>query len=121
VRSLAQSALTVSLAAALLGGCGGSPPLSTASGVASPMSPITSARSAVHGLSASYEQLYSLQSSKDGSHPAAGLLDLGGPLYGTTSDGGSSNMGGPFTASVSKACIRCSTDSRAGPYQDYST
>jgi uncharacterized repeat protein (TIGR03803 family) len=88
VRTFARSALIVSLAAALLVGCGESQPPIGAPGVTPQTSAIASARSAAHRLSASYQQLYRFSPEHDGARPGGGLLDVSGTLYGTTVAGG---------------------------------
>jgi uncharacterized repeat protein (TIGR03803 family) len=93
VRTLARSALIVSLAAALLVGCGGSQPPIGAPGVTPQTSAIASARSAVHRLSASYQQLYRFSPAQDGARPGGGLLDVSGTLYGTTDAAGRGGKG----------------------------
>jgi hypothetical protein len=75
MRTVARFALAISLTAALLAGCGGSqPPLGTP-GALPQAAAIAPARSAAHRLSASYKQLFRFHPPKDGTHPAAGLLD----------------------------------------------
>ena len=44
----------------------------------------------------SYKVLYRFQSGNDGSHPQAGVINVGGTLYGTTYFGGPSNSGTVF-------------------------
>jgi uncharacterized repeat protein (TIGR03803 family) len=97
VRTFAQSALTISLAAALLAGCGGSQP----PGAMPQTSAISPTRSATHRFSASYQQLFRFHPPKDGTHPAAGLLDVNGTLYGTTQNGGLSRRGTVYSISTS--------------------
>jgi uncharacterized repeat protein (TIGR03803 family) len=95
VRTFAQSALTISLAA-LLVGCGGSPPPIGAPGAmpqSSAMAP------------SSYKVLYSFTGRPDGEAPSARLIDVNGTLYGTTYFGGAnkcfSSCGAVF--SITKA------------------
>jgi uncharacterized repeat protein (TIGR03803 family) len=101
VRTLAQSAFTISLAAALLGGgCGGSQSPISAPGV-TPQTSAISARTAAQSPSGSYQQLYRFQPRSDGIRPAAGLLNVHGTLYGTTPAGGLSHMGAIYSISSS--------------------
>jgi uncharacterized repeat protein (TIGR03803 family) len=99
VRTLAQFALAISLATVSLVGCGVLPmslskgqddtqqPID-AQGALPQTAPIAPARSAARRLSASYQQLYRFHPPFDGTRPVAGLLDVNGTLYGTTSGGG---------------------------------
>jgi uncharacterized repeat protein (TIGR03803 family) len=48
-----------------------------------------------------YTSLYSFKSGADGSYPTAGLIDVKGTLYGTTTYGGASNAGTVFAVSTS--------------------
>jgi uncharacterized repeat protein (TIGR03803 family) len=92
VRSFAQFALTISLAAALLVGCGGSQSAISASG-AMPQTPASAPTGIVARRSvprSSYRVLYSFAGGSDGAYPAAALIDVNGTLYGTTSQGGGS-------------------------------
>ncbi len=84
MRTLTQSALTIGVAAALLGGCAGLQPPISAPGAMPQTSAIASAQSGAHRLSASYQQLYSFRDSP----PTAGLINVNGTLYGTTYNGG---------------------------------
>jgi uncharacterized repeat protein (TIGR03803 family) len=65
------------LGAALLAGCGGL----YAPGVSYPLS---SSRTSTSG----YQVLYNFRGAPDGNSPIAGLIDVNGTLYGTTSGGG---------------------------------
>ena len=95
MRSLARSALTISLGAALLGGCS-VVPLSLSKGqddtqppaVAPGVVPQTQAL-AVRTDNSNYKTVYSFSGGSDGANPEAGLIDVGGTLYGTTFAGGS--------------------------------
>jgi uncharacterized repeat protein (TIGR03803 family) len=78
VRTFAQSALTISLAAALLVGCGGSQPM-----IGTP-----EAMPQNHTASSSYQVLYGFTGKPDGADPIASLVDVKGVLYGTTIHGG---------------------------------
>jgi uncharacterized repeat protein (TIGR03803 family) len=88
VRTLTQSTLTISLAAALLVGCGGSQPPISAPG-AVPQASALAGRT----TSTNYKVLYSFGKIPDGSYPTASLIDMGGTLYGTTAGGGSNSCG----------------------------
>ncbi len=90
---LMRHAFTISPAAALLVGCGGSQPPNGAPGVTPQTSAIASAPSAAHRLSASYQQLYRFSPAQDGARPGGGLLDLSGTLYGTTDAAGRGGKG----------------------------
>ena len=89
--------------------------------------PIAPARSAARRLSASYQQLYRFHPPFDGTRPAAGLLDVNGTLYGTTSGGGLRANGTIYRITTSAARIRRSIGSVAAPtgsirnHRDYST
>ncbi|MGA7285524.1 MAG: choice-of-anchor tandem repeat GloVer-containing protein [Candidatus Cybelea sp.] len=111
MRILARSALSISLSAALLVGCGGSQP----TGV--PLSPL------FHGLPAErahpdvsgFGTLFAISRSgketvihnfggpPDGANPSADLIDVNGTLYGTTSSGGANNGGTVFAVTASGA------------------
>jgi uncharacterized repeat protein (TIGR03803 family) len=80
VRTFAQSALTIGLAAALLGGCNGSQPPMEAPG-AMP-------QSATEATAKSFHVLYRFVGGRDGDGPGGGLLEVNGSLYGTTAAGG---------------------------------
>ena len=98
MRDVAQSALTIALAAALLGGCGGSQPLIGAPGV-TPQSRVIASSGIVHhgGPTPSYQVVYSFQGGSDGVNPRAGLIDMKGTLYGTTVAGGALGAGTVFS------------------------
>ena len=86
MRTSFQSALTISLAAALLAGCGGSQLKIGAPSVmpqALAIAPGTT--------STNYKVVYSFGNPPDGSYPTASLIDMGGTLYGTTAGGGSNS------------------------------
>jgi uncharacterized repeat protein (TIGR03803 family) len=51
--------------------------------------------------SAKESVLYSFMGGSDGANPRAGLLNVGGTLYGTTTNGGSSNLGTVFEIAMS--------------------
>ncbi len=77
-------ALTISVAAAMLAGCGGSQLPIGAPGAMSQSRAI-----AARSDSTSYTIVYSFGVSPDASNPAASLIDVGGTLYGTSVFGGS--------------------------------
>jgi len=81
---LSRFALSLGAAGALLAGCGGSQPPIGAPG-AMPQTGALAAR----GDSSNYKVLYSFGAGSDGANPLAGLVHVGGKLYGTTLNGGS--------------------------------
>ncbi len=83
MRTLALSALTVSLAVALLVGCGGTQTTIGVPGAQSHASALVARTS-----STNYKVLYSFGAPPDGNRPQASLIDVGGTLYGTTEYGG---------------------------------
>lgn len=102
MRNLAQSAVTISVAAAFLGGCGGSQPLIGAPGAMPQNHTGVRARivtDRVRTASSSYQVLYSFTGSPDGANPTASLVLVKGVLYGTTIHGGRhrGNVPGPGT------------------------
>jgi uncharacterized repeat protein (TIGR03803 family) len=104
VRILAHSALTISLAAALLVGCGGSHPLIGVPGAMPESDTVARARVIVHRIrtaSSSYQVLYSFAGRADGSIPEASLIDVNGVLYGTTRSGGKFHRGTVFSITTS--------------------
>jgi uncharacterized repeat protein (TIGR03803 family) len=72
------------MAGVLLARCGGSQPPISAPGAMPQTSAITTGSS-----STNYKVVYSFGGGSDGSNPDAGLVDVGGTLYGTTFAGGS--------------------------------
>jgi uncharacterized repeat protein (TIGR03803 family) len=87
-------------AAALFAGCGSQAPAGGSGAL--PQTPtIASARIAAHRLSGSYQELYAFHPRRDGIHPAAGLLNVRGTLYGTTTAGGFSRNGTIYSISTS--------------------
>lgn len=84
MRALARFVLTIG-GIALFGGCGGSQ-----SPVGLPASAgLRSQTSELQPASGKYDLLYSFKGyPKDGEHPEAGLIELGGTLYGSTAGGG---------------------------------
>lgn len=55
---------------------------------------------AAHRATSSYQQLYRFFPRRVGIHPAAGLLDVNGTLYGTTLDGGLKDKGTVYSIST---------------------
>jgi uncharacterized repeat protein (TIGR03803 family) len=91
VRTIVWSTLTISLAAALLAGCGGSQPPISALGAMPGNHTVAQARGIMHPIRpapSSYRVLYSFKSLPDGESPLASLIEVNGKLYGTTSQGG---------------------------------
>jgi uncharacterized repeat protein (TIGR03803 family) len=90
VRTLALSALTIGLAAALLAGCvarNDMPPMGA---------PATSAQT-LRTMTSSFQVLHRFgrhDKTRGGASPAGPLLDVNGTLYGTTSNGGLGGYGG---------------------------
>ena len=84
-------ALSSSVAAAMLAGCGGSQPPIGAPGTM----PHEPARTGVRRMTsgAPYKLLYRFHPLSNGEHPAGALLDIDGTLYGTTVGGGLSGNG----------------------------
>ncbi|MFY9720859.1 MAG: choice-of-anchor tandem repeat GloVer-containing protein, partial [Candidatus Cybelea sp.] len=93
ISSLSGSALSSCVAVALLAGCGG--------GSGTPLSPSPLGVSAerTHKLPA-YRVLYSFRGGSDGAFPSAGLTNVNGTLYGTTTDGGGGCSGSLSCGSV---------------------
>lgn len=83
---------SLSIAGALLTGCGGSRPPTGAPG-AMPQSRALAAR----GDSSNYKVLYRFLGPPDGDHPYASLIDVHGALYGTTNRGGTAKRGVIFS------------------------
>src|ERR1700722_12626504 len=84
-------ALSISVAVAMLAGCGGSQPPIVAPGTMTEAS-----------TSSDYTTLYSFgKRSGDGQASKAGLIDFRGALYGTTYDGGLHGLGTVFKISTS--------------------
>jgi uncharacterized repeat protein (TIGR03803 family) len=83
-------------AVALLPSCGGvQQPLSWG---AVPQAQIASVGNRTHRMiAAAYRVLYSFKGQSDGERPAAGLIDVDGTLYGTTTEGGSAGQGTVYT------------------------
>jgi uncharacterized repeat protein (TIGR03803 family) len=95
--NLGNYAISSCVTAALLAGCGGSPPPIGAPGAL----PQTSAPAArINGTH--YKVLYSFGAgSNDGGLPEATLIDVGGTLYGTTLEGGTNGEGTVFSITLS--------------------
>ena len=82
--NLSRGALSVCVAAASLAGCGGTQPLS---GVG--QAPVAPARTVSHRpLAKSYFKSLFVFYGANGEYPVAGLLNVNGTLYGTTTAGG---------------------------------
>ncbi|MGA8098512.1 MAG: choice-of-anchor tandem repeat GloVer-containing protein [Candidatus Cybelea sp.] len=86
--NLSRGAASVCIAAALLAGCGGSPPLT---GVPGAMPQSDAIGDATH-----YKVLHSFNG-QDGQAPLASLIELNGTLYGTSSSGGANGDGTVFS------------------------
>jgi uncharacterized repeat protein (TIGR03803 family) len=96
-------ALSVSVAAALLAGCGGSPPPIGAPGV-TPQNSIAPARVRVHPISSGWSYRILLKfHGRLGHHSRAPLVNVNGVLYGTTTDGGKFQRGTVFSIRPSGA------------------
>jgi uncharacterized repeat protein (TIGR03803 family) len=110
VSELGRYALCVSIAAAMLAGCGGSQPLARAPGALPQTSTRVTARTAtLRSLaSSSYQVLYRFGHHANplrnlgGAYPE-GVLDLSGTLYGTTYGGGNEGFGTVYSMSASGA------------------
>jgi uncharacterized repeat protein (TIGR03803 family) len=91
---LLRYGVSLSAVAVLLAGCGGSqPPLSVSpQGLAPQQLLAQRAYHIVHPFG---------RSEKDGTHPAADLIDVGGRLYGTTVNGGSNGAGTVYSITTS--------------------
>jgi uncharacterized repeat protein (TIGR03803 family) len=96
-----RQALSLGLAAVLLAGCGGSPPVSSSSMSFAPT--LRGLQGAYPRLGGNYKLLYSFTASPDGFQPAASLTDVKGLLYGTTDAGGANNAGTVFKITTSGA------------------
>lgn len=102
MRRLARFSLTVG-AVVFFAGCNGSQPPIAAPGAVPPTSGVTSARAGVPPvpLASSFHVLHSFKGGKDGATPAAGLTNVAGTLYGTTSEDGD-GAGTVFAVSTSR-------------------
>ncbi|MGA8326006.1 MAG: choice-of-anchor tandem repeat GloVer-containing protein [Candidatus Cybelea sp.] len=80
---------TISVAAASLAGCGGTQPPIGAPGA------MPQGR---HASGSSYKVVYNFTGGSDGAQPYAGLIDVNGTLYGTTSQGGGSGCATTITS-----------------------
>lgn len=74
-----RAALGTLAAVSMLSGCGGGTPLSL-----TPAGPSSAERT----HASAYSVLYSFRGGSDGAFPHAGLTNVNGTFYGTTSDGG---------------------------------
>jgi len=92
VSGFGRCALTSCVAVALLAGCGGSQPPIGAPGAMPRNRQVAS--------SVPYQMLYRFHP-WEGTHPEAGLLDVNGMLYGTTTAGGLSHDGTVYRVSTS--------------------
>jgi uncharacterized repeat protein (TIGR03803 family) len=97
--ALIPYALSLSVAAALLAGCGALP-LSLSKGQGDMVLP-QDATLVPQAGSAKYKVVFSFNGGTDGAEPQAGLLDVGGTLYGTTYGGGAYGNGTVFSISAS--------------------
>lgn len=90
MKSLAiwRYAFSLTVAMALLGGCGGAQSTISVPG-AMPQVQMLTARTAT----TSYKVLYNFAGGSDGANPVAALIDVGGTLYGTTIAGGKYSSG----------------------------
>ncbi|MGA7354327.1 MAG: choice-of-anchor tandem repeat GloVer-containing protein [Candidatus Cybelea sp.] len=96
MRNFALSAVTFSLAAALLAGCGASQPPIGAPGAI--------LHSSAKAPSASYRLLYSFNG--EGSSPSASLISVNGTLYGTTLSGGYDGFTGTVFSTTTTGMLR---------------
>jgi uncharacterized repeat protein (TIGR03803 family) len=93
--NLNRYAISSCVTAALLAGCGGSQPPIGAPSAIQQTSAISPARTGLHKplTTAYFKSLYAFGAqSGDGEYPQAGLLNVNGALYGTTSAGGRSHF-----------------------------
>jgi len=90
VRTSPRLALSISAAAALLAGCGGSQPPIGAPGVIPQSRAIARTRTVADHVfpASSYRVLHRFKNYINGASPVAGLLEVTGLLYGTTNSGG---------------------------------
>jgi len=92
--------LSLSAAAALLAGCGGSQLPIGAPGEMPQHLQGEPALSFMHrARGPAYRVLYSFRSRSDGMHPSAGVIDVNDALYGTTAGGGSAGKGTVYRVS----------------------
>lgn len=77
-----RNALSIGALAVLLSGCGTEAPIGVPGAIPERRA------IAVHPSTSNYRVVYSFGSVPDGQQPEAGLIDVGGTLYGTTSAGG---------------------------------
>ena len=101
---LTRYALGICATAAMLAGCGGSQPPISAPGGVEPSRVVAPILSFAHrGTARSYQVLYRFEGHSDGASPLAGLIDVGGALYGTTTKGGASDQGTVYRVSTTGA------------------
>jgi uncharacterized repeat protein (TIGR03803 family) len=84
-------AVSISVAVALLAGCGGSqPPVGVPGAMPQPPAVAPNSTMAHHSgaTSSSYQIVYRFAGGADGQNPQASLIDVNGTLYGTTTAGG---------------------------------
>ncbi len=106
--NLSHYAISSFVTAALLAGCGGSqPPIGTAGALAKDTSLLPSRAGAPRVPAVSYQVLHRftrhgnpVHDRGGGAYPWAGLLDVGGTLYGTTTGGGTHNGGVVYSIST---------------------
>jgi uncharacterized repeat protein (TIGR03803 family) len=82
--------LTSCAATALLGGCGGAQPIAPPGAISQSGAAATYSMRPRHASGSSYQVVYNFAGGSDGARPLAGLIDVNGTLYGTTSEGGGS-------------------------------
>jgi uncharacterized repeat protein (TIGR03803 family) len=95
--SLSRATPSLCIAALFLVACGGSQAHVTPALVTS------STRTTHSGSTLSFQVLYSFGSGSDGANPDAGLLNVGGTLYGTTHSGGAYGSGSVYSISTTGA------------------
>lgn len=88
-RNDSRVAISICAAAALLAACGGSQGPISAPGA---MPQVSAGAARTSGTT--YEVLHSFSGDPDGQNPQAGLIDVGGTLYGTTYAGGRNDRSG---------------------------
>ena len=94
MKKLARYALSMGAAIVFFAGCGRSqPPIGTPGALPQTIASAPSRTTGHRMTVSSYQVLYDFQSRSTGKHPAVGLLDVNGKLYGTTTGGGSYSKG----------------------------
>jgi len=88
MKILAQHALSIGTAAALLAGCGGAQP-----SIGTPGAMQQASALAARSTGTSYKILYSFGAPPDGNYPHSDLIGTGGTFYGTTFAGGANYCG----------------------------